>query len=402
MPMQPERVAIVVAGAGARGGYEAGALSVLVPRLRAAGCEPTVFIGTSAGAINATLLAAFAHLCPADQAHRVLDLWRSISVAEVYRSPLVTLPCVAAHFVGQAVHLPAVRLTHLLDTAPLRRKAQGAIDVHQLHDNITEKALTLAVVTTSGDNNRTVVFVDRQDGVPAPPSDDERPIDYVDVNMRVEHVLASCAIPILFPSIRVQKPSGSAGWYLDGGLRLNTPLKPALALDADALVVVATSPIRDPTTTPQPGGSPPDIDEILVELADIVLVDRMVEDLKTLGKINALLPDDEMVATAAGRLRRKVPYVFVGPDHRQTLGRLAIEVLNGKPLYSTGLVPNLRQLELRLMAEALKGDGPRRGDLVSYLFFDQEFIPASIELGQRDANALFDGLAPGELPWRID
>jgi len=74
--MQPKRVAIVVGGAGARGGYEAGALSVLVPRLRAAGYEPRVYVGSSAGAITATVLAASTHLPPADQARRVLELWR--------------------------------------------------------------------------------------------------------------------------------------------------------------------------------------------------------------------------------------------------------------------------------------------------------------------------------------
>jgi NTE family protein len=400
--MQRKRVAVVVAGAGARGGYEAGALSVLVPRLRAARFEPKVYVGTSAGAVNATLLTAFAHLAPADQASRVLDLWRSMSVSEVYRSPLFALPGVTARLVGQTLRLPGVRLTHLLDTAPLRRKAHTAIDIQQLRDNIADKGLTLAVVTTSGDDDRTVVFVDRDDGVPVPASDDERPIDYVGVRMRPEHVLASCAIPVLFPAVRVCKPSGSAGWYLDGGLRLNAPLKPALALEADAVVVVATQPMRDTTTTPQRGGLAPDVDDILVQLLDIVLVDRMVEDLRTLAKINALMPEGGVIATATGRLRKKVPYVFVGPAHRETLGRLALELLHSESRYSGGLVARMRQLELRLMARAFEGDGPRRGDLVSYLYFDQEFIRASIELGQRDANALFDGLPASEVPWRID
>ena len=168
-----KRVAVVVAGAGARGGYEAGVLSVLVPRLRAAGYEPTVYIGTSAGAINATVFAAHAHCSPAEQASRVLDLWRSISVADVFRSPVLSFPCVAAHFVGQLVRLPGVRFTHLLDTAPLRRKAENSIDIRQLRQNIIEKKLTLAVVATSGDDNRTVIFVDREDGVPVPSSDDD-------------------------------------------------------------------------------------------------------------------------------------------------------------------------------------------------------------------------------------
>ena len=90
MPMHPKRVAIIVGGTGARGAYEAGALSVLVPRLRATGCEPRVYIGAGTGAITATLFAASAHLPPADQASAVLELWRGISVSQVYRSPLLS------------------------------------------------------------------------------------------------------------------------------------------------------------------------------------------------------------------------------------------------------------------------------------------------------------------------
>ena len=271
-----------------------------------------------------------------------------------------------------------------------------------MRDNIADHGLILAVMTTSGTDDRTIVFVDRDDGVPVPGSDDERPLDYVAVHMQPEHVLASCAIPMLFPAVRVRKPSGSPGWYLDGRLRLHAPLKPALALDADALVVVATHPMRDTTTTPQAGGLAPDVDDILIEFVDSILAERMVEDLRTLDKINALLAEDALVATATGRLRKKIPYVFVGPAHSQTLGRLALEVLHRQPRYSGALAPRLRQLELRLMAHALEGDGPRRGDLVSYLYIDQEYIRACIELGQRDANALFNGVPANEVPWRFD
>ena len=255
--MQPKRVAIIAGGGGARGGYEAGALSMLVPRLRAAGYEPRGYVGSSAGAITATVFAVSTHLPPDDQARQVLELWRSFSVSEVYQSPLITLPGMAAHLIGQLVRLPGVRLTRLLDTEPLRRTIQRAITLHGLRDNIADNGLTLAVVTTSGNDNRTVVFVDREDGVPVPASDDERPLDYVAVDMQPEHVLASFAIPMIFPPVRLCKPSGSPGWYLDGSLRLHAPLKPALALDADALVVVATHPMRDTSTTPQPSGLRP-------------------------------------------------------------------------------------------------------------------------------------------------
>ena len=291
-----------------------------------------------------------------------------------------------------------MRFTHLLDTAPLRRKVENSIDIRRLRQNIIEKKITLAVVATSGDDNRTVVFVDREDGVPVPPSDDDRPIDYVGVQVQPQHVLASSAIPVLFPAVRVQKPSGSAGWFLDGGLRLNAPLKPALSLDADCLVVVATHPIRDNTTTPKPDPLPPDVDDILVQLLDIVLVDRMVEDLRTLAKVNALVSDKEVTAT--GRLRRKVPYLFVGPRNRETLGHLAIDILQYHRTHSGDLFHKLRQLEFDAMGHLLEGDGPRRGDLLSFLYFDKDFIEESIELGQRDAHALFEGLPTGEVRWQ--
>src|SRR5258707_214210 len=86
--VRPRRVAVVVAGAGARGGYEAGVLSVLLPHLEAAGAVPTLFVGTSAGAINATLYAAVAHLPAAEQGEAVLEVWRNIHTYDVFRSPM--------------------------------------------------------------------------------------------------------------------------------------------------------------------------------------------------------------------------------------------------------------------------------------------------------------------------
>ncbi|RWA23951.1 hypothetical protein MELE44368_01705 [Mycolicibacterium elephantis DSM 44368] len=389
-------------GSGARGAYEAGALSILVQRLREGGCEPRVYVGSGAGAITATLLAACAHLSPVDQARRVVEHWRAMSVAEVYRSPILTSPVVAARLTGRILRLPGVRLPHLLDTMPQRRNIQQGIDWTRLRDNIADHGLTLAISTTAGDDNRTAVFVERRDGVPVPCSDDERPLDYIDAQIQPEHVLASCAIPILFPAVRIRKPSGTPGWYLDGGLRLSAPLKPAIALEADALVVAATGPLRDTITTPHPGGVAPDVDDLLAELVANTFVDRMVEDVLGLGKVNSLLSEDGLMATASGRLRRKIPYVFVGPEHRETLGRLALDVLDDAPEYSTDPMVRVRQLEFRVLARAFRGDGPRRGDLVSYLYFDQEFIRAALELGQRDAESLLEGLPADEIPWRID
>jgi NTE family protein len=63
-------------------------------------------------------------------------------------------------------------------------------------------------------------------------------------------------------------------------------------------------------------------------------------------------------------------------------------------------VRGLRQAELRVLGRLLLGDGPRRGDLLSFLYFDPEYMEASIELGQRDAEALLAAAGPGEVPWQ--
>jgi NTE family protein len=171
----------------------------------------------------------------------------------VFESPVVSSPGVAVRFVGQALRIPGARLTSLLDTAPLRHKAETVVDWNQLRSNIDEQGLTLAVVATSGDNSRAVVFVDQPPAAkPLPPSDDSRPIDYVPAQIGPPHVLASSAIPIAFTPVEIEDPADARGWYLDGGVRLNAPLKPAIALGADALVAVPTHPLEEPAPAPRP------------------------------------------------------------------------------------------------------------------------------------------------------
>ncbi|MEU1522431.1 patatin-like phospholipase family protein [Nocardia rhamnosiphila] len=396
----PRRVSVVVAGAGARGGYEAGVLSVLVPRLRNAGVDTVRFIGTSAGAINATVFAALSHLPPAEQAQRALQVWRDITVGDVFRSPAIGLPRLAGRAAGQLLGIPGVQLTSLLDTSPLHHTARTAIDWNMLRRNIADGRATLAVVATSGADNRTVVFVDRAGTVPLPPSDDERPIDYVAAEITAEHVLASAAIPVVFPPVHVSDPPPWAGWYLDGGIRLNAPLKPAIALGTDAIVVVATHPVIDPLSPAPANNLPPDVDDVIVRLMDAALVDRMIEDVRTLAKVNTLVASTES-ATTTELPKKIIPFLPLTPPTRATLGNLAEEVFAEQRRHQSGIGTTLRQAELRMLGRALGGDGPRRGDLFSYLYFDREFIESSIELGRRHADAALAGAPAHRLPWWV-
>src|SRR3712207_620196 len=115
---------MVIAGAGARGAYEAGALSVIVPRLAAAGARPRVFVGTSAGAINATLLAAGAHLSADEQAAALLRVWRRIGPRDVFGPLLVSTPRTAGTWLGQRLGIGGLRITGRGDTRPMERPAE--------------------------------------------------------------------------------------------------------------------------------------------------------------------------------------------------------------------------------------------------------------------------------------
>ena len=118
--MGEERVGLVLTGGGARGAYEVGALSVLLPALEAAGQRPTVLVGTSVGAINIAYLAANAHLGAADAVAGAVELWHSLRWEQVL-APLLA-PSTALRklsYVGDVLGVPGVQLTALLDTTPL-------------------------------------------------------------------------------------------------------------------------------------------------------------------------------------------------------------------------------------------------------------------------------------------
>lgn len=387
---EPPRIAVVAAGAGARGAYEAGALSVLVPWLCKHARRPSVFVGTSAGAINATLFAAVAHMDPEEGAQEVLKAWRSLTLHEVFRSPMVTVPLMTApEYVGQMLGRPRSHVVSLLDTTPLLRTGRELFQPHSeaLRNNIhgPEPLVDALAIVATNDRDRTTVFTDLRSDTGLPASDPTRAIDYEKATVSVEHVLASAAIPALFHPIPV-----NGRWYTDGGVRLNVPLKPAVDLGATHLAIVATHPdTYDDAASPEPDGArAPDVVDGIVAMLGVVLADRMVEDIQTLGKVNKRLGRESVDGD-----HREIPYVFVGPHSRHELGTLASNVYRER---FHGLHA-LRELDFAAMRRLI---GPReegQGDLLSYVFFDEGFMDDAINLGISHAKEV----TAGPEPWTI-
>jgi NTE family protein len=395
-----ERIALVLAGGGARGAYEAGALAALAPALAAAGQAPDIIVGTSIGALNGSFFAARADEPLEASAAAALEMWRELSWDDALR-PLVS-PSELGRLLGAGAllaGLPGGGLSGLLDPAPLRGTLERLVTFERIAANVESGALSAAaVVATDYHTTRSVVF---HHGGPGLALDPLRAIDYFATVLMPEHVLASAAIPGAFPAVQIQHPSDAAGWYGDGGVRLNAPLTPALALGADRVVVIGLN----SSVTRVGGAGRPDALDGVAQLLQVVLADQLAEDVATLAAVNeTLMPSGSASAKAAtagegaragksdkqagaGKAKRRsrhrtIPYIFVAPADRLQIGRLAREVYRRRYASIAGFV---RDSNIALLGRIVDADrSPIHGELLSYLFLAREFLDELITLGHRD------------------
>jgi NTE family protein len=371
-------VALVLAGGGARGAYEAGALSVLLPVLEERGERPRIVIGTSVGAVNASFLAATADQPAAEVIPEALAVWESLRWGEVAKRLLSggSLSRLG-DYAGEVLGLPGARLDSLLDPEPLRATLRDRIDFARVEDNVKSGKLgAVGVVATSALTGRSVVF---HSGLASPPPDVRRGIDYVATPLAEDHVLASAAIPAIFPSVHVEDPRRARGWYFDGGTRLNTPIKPALELGAQRVIVIALNSLA-PGPRRLAGEQRPDALEGAGQILLGLLGDQLTADLQTLITIN------ELTAPAPGSAigdKRTVPYIVVAPAKRDAIGQLALKVFRE---HYSGPLQSIRAPDIALLARLIGGGADaQHAELLSFLLFAPEFSRALIELGQADA-----------------
>lgn len=397
--MARERIGLVLAGGGARGAYEVGVLSVLLPALEERGERPSVIVGTSVGAINAAFTAATAHLPAGEALDEGLERWRSLEMHRVVRPILAEqAPKTALLYAAEFLGVPGAELRGLLDPAPLEETLTEWIDWKALHRNVGAGRVDgVAVVATSVATERSIVFMEGLE-----PDDVRRSytVDYFPARLTERHVRASAAIPAIFPGVRIERPKAAQGWYYDGGTRLNTPIKPALDFGADRVIVIATHSIAQQRGSAD--GPQPDFADGALELIQATLVDPLINDVRMLGKINLLVGEGgEQRANDYRRERgkapyRRVPYIFVAPQEREALGEIADRVFDE---YYSGLA-RLRSPDVSLLSRLVGGGGRSRGELLSYLFFEGKFAAEAIDLGRRDARAWLDERA-GD-PWQLD
>ncbi len=389
-------IALVLSGGGARGAYEAGVLSYLFEDLPARLGQPVRFdilTGTSVGAVHACYTGGMAAGPISVTRWRT---WRSLTLDRVFPVGAVDLLRVPWRLLGFGSAPPPLPATHrtpgklrgLFDTTWLESIVLDSIDWDSLRHNIDAgEVAALAVAATEIATGRSVVFVDSGTG------DSRWPHDPFVVARGVEigptHALASAAIPLLFPAIRIGRT-----YYCDGGLRLNTPLAPALRLGADRVVVISLRHLRSAEEEDRVArhretsfASPA---YLMGKALNALLLDRIEEDLNQLHLFNTILeqgertcgPDfvghiNEVMRTERGWHYRVVPGFRRQALARSRRDRGAVSERSAQPRVRDWLSHNV----VRYLGRGI----PIEADLLSYLFFDRCFTERLIDLGRRDA-----------------
>src|SRR4051812_2798698 len=280
---------MVLAGGGARGAYEAGALSVLLPELERRGQRPTVLVGTSAGALNVVCLAADADLDAERASARLVERWLGVARDDVLR-PIVRrqAPVTAMRYAGEVVGVPGMGLPGLLDPAPLRASLDRLIDWAAVHRNVRRGALDLRCGGRLGCRRPA------QRGVCRGPSSARTAVGAGD-RVRDREAFGR-------PRARIKRDPGAVSRRASGGARP----RPRLVLrrrhapehaDQTGAGPWSRSPDRGrhafdrppPTRVLGPVGLPSGLRRGALQLLQATLVDPMLEDVRMLGKTNLLV-----------------------------------------------------------------------------------------------------------------
>ncbi len=390
--------ALVLSGGGARGAYEAGVLSGIIEVLSARGLDRAPFdilSGTSVGALNAAYLAAHADQ-PDMNIAGLLHQWRSLDLSTHLRLDLRGILGWKRGWtadVEQQHERPKHIGRSLLASGAIDDLIMRRIPWDRLHDNIRKGSVrALVVAALHIRTGRTTVFTELAPHVEFQGhSDPRRVLRRAEIN--ADHVLASAAIPLLFPARRV-----GDDYYCDGGLRFNTPIAPAIRCGADRLVVISLLSDNDvasmvPLANRQEAYQNPIF--IIGKVLHALLLDPLRYDLQVLERFNRMLSILEDVLDPADMARvRDVIQESRGLPYRR------LSTLVFRPSQDIGHMARERARSLQasrfsswLLARTATLGTLWESDLVSFILFDAEFAEQLIDLGRKDTLARADEIA---------
>ncbi len=390
---------LVLTAGGARGAYQAGVLKRVgeIPALRDEPSPFAIVTGASAGAINGTAVAG-----GSGSFHEVTGqlaaLWSALRVEDVFRTDLISLGWGAAGLLRDMVLgglLGHTVTQSLFDTAPLRGFLADKLPLGGIAERIRQGHLyAVAVSATSYHSGRSFTFVQGRAGHPVW-SKSRRVV--LPVEITLDHVLASAAIPVAFPPVRVRSAAGDL-YFGDGALRLATPFSPAIRLGADRVLAVgvrsqcaADNLTREELATAEESGasgpvlpSPP-LAQVCGVFLNAIFLDHLDADLDHLRRMN------ELILAYGGDLEARKPTRAAArvSEPMRLVTPLVVSPSEDLAMVAQRFAHRMPRV-VRWVLDGLGTPDAQSADLMSYLLFDAAYTRALVEIGHRDAGERID------------